>query len=114
MVEYIVRNHEYQNEEEDNNDESEEEDCSDDAANLDYHAMGPVPEYLDAKNVEELINFVKENPQAYDRLTDLMKTTGADLDQNLSIEQLRNMNQLIFKGFGDLWWLSCLDGFVVS
>ena len=105
MIEYIVRNHEYQNEEEDKHDESEEEDCSDDAANLDDHAMGPVPEYLDAKNVEELINFVKENPQAYDRLTDLMKTTGAYLDHNLSIEQLRNMNQLIFKGFGDLWLL---------
>ena len=67
--------------------------------------MGPVPAYLDAKKVEELIDFVKENPQAYDRLTDLMKTTGADLDQKLSIEQLRNMNQFIFKGFGDLWLL---------
>ena len=68
--------------------------------------MGPVPAYLDAKKVEELIDFVKENPQASDRLTDLTKTTGEDLDHNLSIEQLRNVNQLIFKGFGDQWLLS--------
>ena len=55
------------------------------------------------KKVEELIDFVKENPQASDRLTDLMKTTGVDLNHNLSIEQLRNVNQVIFKGFGDPW-----------
>ena len=57
---------------------------------------------------------MKEIPEAVAKLTDFMKSIGSYLDQDLSIDQLRNVNQLIFKGFGDLWWLSCLDGFVVS
>ena len=68
--------------------------------------MAPVPSYLDAQKVEKLIDFVKESPQAVDKLLEFMKSTGADLDQDLSIEQLRNVSQLILRGFGDLWLLS--------
>ena len=77
-----------------------------DVEDPDDQPMAPVPSYLDAQKVEKLIDFVKESPQAVDKLVEFMKFTGADLDQDLSIEQLRNVNQLIFRGFGDLWLLS--------
>ena len=107
LVDYIVRNHEYHNEKDklvdlDYDEDGEESDDND----LDDPPMAPAPSYLDAQKVEKLIDFVKESPQAVDRLLEFMKSTGADLDQDLSIEQLRNVSQLIFRGFGDLWLLS--------
>ena len=107
LVDYIVRNHEYHNEKDKLVDLDYEEDGEEsDDKDPDDPPMAPVPSYLDAQKVEKLIDFVKESPQAVDRLLEFMKSTGADLDQDLSIEQLRNVNQLIFRGFGDLWLLS--------
>ena len=81
LVDYIVRNHEYHNEKDKLVDlEYEEDGDEDDDEDPDDQPMAPVPSYLDAQKVEKLIDFVKGNPQAVDRLSEFMKSTGADLD----------------------------------